>query len=245
MEAIHSFETMTTMAEPTRPRAGPSAIRLVELMLKDPARLHDLIRDDARQAELIPRFLAIAIVGFTIFGVAATVVLNAAGTWPPGVPASRWSDATAANLILAYVVGMIAATGVCLPSFYFYGLLAGLKISMLHVTTHAMKGMATSAVVLVGILPLYVAMALGMIVFQAPVSLLETTLYFGLGLPFVAGLWGVQSLYYGFLRLADTIPQECRFERSCFLRRLIMAWSGCYTVVTPVMIYTLWKQLAG
>ena len=48
-------------------------------MLKDRARLDELLREDSRQAELIPRFLAIALVGFTIYGVAATVVLNAAG----------------------------------------------------------------------------------------------------------------------------------------------------------------------
>ena len=84
------------------------------------------------------------------------------------MPTARWSDATAANLVLAYDLGLIAATGICLPSFYFYGLLAGLRISMLQVSTHATKCLATTAVVLVGILPFVRRAALGMIVFGDP-----------------------------------------------------------------------------
>ena len=183
-------------------------------MLKDRARLDELMREESRQAELIPRFLAIALVGFTIYGVAATVVLNAAGTSSRWVPMARWAHATAANLVLAYDLGLIAAAGICLPSFYFYGLLAGLRISMLQVTTHTVKCLATTAVVLVGILPLYVALALGAIVFEAPASWLHRTVDLGLLLPFIAGLWGVRSLYVGFTRLCDTIRPDRREARA-------------------------------
>ena len=74
--------------------------------------------------------LAIALVGFTIFGVTLTVILNLAATEAPWIPAARWGGPSVVNLILAYDLGLIAATGVCLPSFYFYGLLAGVKTSM-------------------------------------------------------------------------------------------------------------------
>jgi hypothetical protein len=234
------------IAEAT-PIAGEegSASGLVELMLKDRARLDELLREDSRQAELIPRFLAIALVGFTIYGVAATVVLNAAGTSSPWVPTARWAHATAANLVLAYDLGLIAAAGVCLPSFYFYGLLAGLRISMLQVTTHTVKCLATTAVALVGILPLYVAVALGAIVFEAPASWLDRTVDLGLLLPFIAGLWGVRSLYLGFTRLCDTIRPDRREARAVFLSRLTLAWAACYSVVTPVMIHALWRHFSG
>ena len=222
-----------------------SAFGLVELTLKKPDRLDRLVRDDARQAELITQFLAIALVGFTIFGVAATVVLNTAGQWPTGVPAAGWGSRSVANLILAYDLGMVAATGVCLPSFYFYGLLAGVKTSMLQVVAHAMKGTATTAITLVGILPIYVAVVLGMIVFGASPDYTRLTLYVALALPFIAGLWGVWTLYVGFTGLVDTMTPERQCRRGCLLRRLVVAWSVCYTAVSPLMIYTLWHRFSA
>jgi hypothetical protein len=218
---------------------------LVELMLKDRRRLDAIIRDEVRAPDLIPRLLAVALLGFTIFGVAATLIVNLVSVLPPWVPSARWANGTWASLTLAYVVGLVAATGVCLPSFYFYGLLAGVKLSMLQATAHAVKCLAVTAVVLVGALPIYVAVSLGMIVFSAPADWMRWTTGVGLALPFVAGLWGVRSLFVGFTDLADTLPARRLARRATFLRRLTLAWSVCYTTVTPVMIYWLWTRLAG
>ena len=77
MATVHPVPWMPSRR---RPEAECSASGLVELMLKDRAGLDELMREESRQAELIPRFLAIALMGFTIYGIAATVVLNAAGT---------------------------------------------------------------------------------------------------------------------------------------------------------------------
>jgi hypothetical protein len=227
-----------------------STVGLVELMLKGPERLDDITRDETRQAGLVTKFLAISLIGFTIFGVAATVMLNAgvalgtARSWPERIPDASWGEWSLANLTLAYDIGLIAATGICLPSFYFYGLLAGVKTSMLGVLAHAMKGMSVAAVTLVGILPIYLAVVLGMIVFKLPAHLTELTLYGALALPFVAGLNGVRSLYVGFMRLTDTLPANRRCRRACLLRRLVFAWSACYTAVTPLMVYTIWNHLS-
>jgi hypothetical protein len=246
MEAMTIPHPFVGSTEPNCPRVGAATtLELVELLLKSPPALGELMRDESRQAELIPRFLAIGLIGFTIFGIAATVVLNAGPARPWWVPAADWLTASAANLVVSYDVGLVAATGVCLPSFYFYGLLAGLKISMLRVAAHSVKCLATTAVVLVGILPLYVALALGMIVFQAPMEWLRLTLGLGLALPFLAGLWGVRGLYLGFVALSDTLPPDQRDARGVFLRRLTLAWSACYTAVTPVMIASLWQHLSG
>ncbi|HEV3005276.1 MAG TPA: hypothetical protein VGX78_12490 [Pirellulales bacterium] len=229
--------------------ADTSSTSLLELLLKEPARLDALLRDQARQREAVPRLLALALAGFAIYGLAATVVLNALletrDYWPAGVPAAHWSDRSVANLLVAYCLGLVAANGVCLPSFYFYGLLAGVQTTMLGVTAHAMKGLAASALALVGILPVYVSLALAVIVFPLPEKLLAVTSALGLALPFIAGLWGVRSLYQGFVCLSDTIPSERRGDRACFLRRLLVAWCGCYTAVTPLMIYTLWNHFSG
>ena len=242
------MQTMTLGEEVTRPRASdspgeePRTMELVELMLKDRPRLDSLIRDEVHAPELIPRLLAVALIGYAVFGIATTLIVNLSHTQPFWMPSARWSDGAWASLTLAYVLGMVAATGVCLPSFYFYGLLAGVKLSMLQATAHAVKCLAVTAVVLVGALPIYVAIALGMIVFSAPAEATQWTIGMGLVLPFVAGLGGVYSLFVGFTGLADTLP-ACR--RACFLRRLTLAWSVCYSTVTPVMIYWLWTRFAG
>ena len=242
-------------------------LTLVEMILKAPRRLDRFIRDAAEQPKLIPQFLTISLISFALFGVALSVVLASARVSPqltaldaymnePGGPAdlvqfepidrfaTLWTSGEAWKLIGAYCFGLIAATGVCLPSLYFYGLLSGIKLSMLDVVVHAMKSKATSAVALMGILPIYIAVALGVMIFDwMPDLFRDWMLWLGFVLPFVAGLWGTRSLYLGFGELTDTLPADRCERRGCFLRRLVVSWAACYTAVSPVMIYTVWQAL--
>jgi hypothetical protein len=240
---------------------------LVEFILKAPRRLDRQIRESALQPALIPRFLAVSLISFATFGVALSLVLAAAhvtpeltaideyldrsGVSPPLVRfeenagfSSLWTTGGAWRVIVAYAFGLIAATGVCLPSLYFYGLLSGIRLSMLDVTTHAMKAKATTAVALMGILPLYIAVALGVAIFDwLPDVFRDGTIWLGFMLPFLAGLWGTHSLYRGLGGLTDTLPPDRCEQRGCFLRRLVVSWAACYTAVSPVMIYTVWQAL--
>jgi hypothetical protein len=227
-----------------------SALDLVELILKNPDRVDQLNREEDRQAELMPRFLGIALVSYALFSLAMILLLNAAGTraYPHqlvAAPPASLADGSALGLLLGYTIGMIATTGICLPSFYFFGLLAGVRMSMLQLTTQVLRCKASSAILLVGILPIYVAVVLGMIVCQVRPDTLESCLYLGLVLPFLAGLEGVRSLYRGVMGMAETLPPERRCRRECFLRRLTLSWAACYTVVAPVMIYRLWEFFSG
>lgn len=156
-----------------------------------------------------------------------------------------WFNGSALKLIIACCVGLIAATGVCLPSLYFYSLLAGIKMSMLDVTIHALKSKATAAVALIGILPIYAAISMGMVIFGADAEQMTLALILGLFLPFAAGFWGTASLHQGVATLCDTLPPERRERRACFLRRLVFSWSACYTAITPIMIFTLWEAMAN
>lgn len=237
---------------------------IIELILKNPLRLDRLIRDTSVQGLLIPRFLAIELVAFTLFAATLAVVMSSTGNWPrltaiaDYLQSSRqplfgfeqvglwgpWLDGSAIKMIAAYNIGLIAAVGVCLPSLYFYGLLAGVRMSMLDVVAHAIKSQAAMALMLVGILPMYVAIGLGVKVFNFPETVAQNVLCIGLILPFLAGLWGTQSLHVGFMGLADTMSPDRRCRRECFLRRLLLSWAACWTAVTPVMIYTLWEYLA-
>ena len=121
---------------------------------------------------------------------------------------------------------------------------SGVPMSMAGVTVHTLKGMATTATALVGILPIYMAFSLGVAVFEAPALLVDCVLQVGLLLPFGAGLFGARSLYAGFSALAGAMSPERRCQRACLLRRLVVSWSVCYAAVTPVMIYTLWEYFA-
>src|SRR5262249_31550529 len=135
-------------------------------------------------------------------------------------------------------------------------LLAGVRMRLSQIVSQVMCSKATTAVVLVGILPIYVAVVLGLVVFEADAQLLETCLYLGLALPFVAGaaggggprpaaaLAGVRALYRGGSGMAETMPPERRCRRACFFRRLTVSWAACYTAVSPVLIYRLWETLA-
>jgi hypothetical protein len=227
-----------------------SILGLVDMILKAPGQADAIARDEARQAELLPRFLGIALSSYTVFALVLVLLLNLASpagwpTWPLRVPPAHWNDGTFLAPVLAYTLGLVAASGLCLPSFYFIGLLAGVRLSWVQVIGIVARCKAASAVVLLGILPIYVAVILGLIVFRAQPEVLQVWLYPGLMLPFLAGLQGVVSIYHGVMGLADTLPTACRSERTCFLRRLTLGWSACYTAVAPVMIYRLWEFFAS
>lgn len=252
-------------AEP-KPLPDAHTASLIELILKDRGGLHRVLRTKTLHAALLPRFLGIALTGFVLFGVAMSLVLTVSGHWPelhaihewldhPGTSllsyestagqnAIRpWINGDAERLIAAYAFGLVAASGVCLPSLYFYCLLAGVRMTMADVVVHTVKAKAVSAVALVGILPIYVAVAMGTVIFNADPAFLSVTLGLGLILPCFAGFWGVSSLYEGFADLADLHPARCSEQRKCFLRRLVVSWSVCYTAVMPVMIYSIWEVL--
>jgi hypothetical protein len=243
-------------------------LALVELVLKDRRRLYRLLREPAASTALLPRLLAIALAGFVLFGVAMSLVLSVSGRWPSLTALATWVDVgseaplsfttiqsrfghlapwlngEALALVAAYAFGLVAASGVCLPSLYFYCLLAGVKMTMLDVVVHAVKSKAVASVALVGILPIYVALAMGVVIFGGGELLLGPTLLLGLVLPFIAGVWGTVSLYQGFAPLCDTMPAARAKRRECFLRRLVLSWSACYSAVMPVMIYSLWEVLS-
>jgi hypothetical protein len=231
--------------EPIMEVDDPSALGLAELLLKNRSQVDDMVRDESLQAVLIPRFLGIAVTSFTVFSLALAMLLSPMPAENlPGFLREAWIRSpgqAGVSLWFAYTFGLIAATGVCLPSFYFYGLLSGVRITLLQVTAHIMQGMAATSLMLLGLLPIYVAYVLGMIVFHATGTSIRPMIYIGLALPFVAGLYGVRTIYRGFMQLADTLPPERRCRRSCFLRRLTVACSACYTAVTPVMIYKVWE----
>ncbi|MCI0743181.1 MAG: hypothetical protein L0Y72_29490, partial [Gemmataceae bacterium] len=161
---------------------GQSVLGLVELLLKWPAGVDQLNRQPAWQRELFPRFLLIGECSYLLFALVMVFLLNLApaAAYPHNpwldLPPASWSDGTALGLVFAYTVGILLSACVCLPSFYFYSLLAGVKMSWLQITSLVGKGTAANAVLLLGILPIYVAIVLGLVVFEAPAENLQWAL---------------------------------------------------------------------
>jgi hypothetical protein len=82
---------------------------------------------------------------------------------------------------------------------------------------------------------------MGVVIFGAGERHLHATMLLGLVLPFIAGFWGTVSLYQGFSQVCETMPSDRVARRECFLRRLVLSWSACYSAVMPVMIFSLWE----
>src|SRR5260370_3113363 len=137
-----------------------SALGLTELLLKNSRKVDSLVRDETWQADLIPRFLGIAVTSFSVFSLALAIILSLVPTdYLPNVLRDAWQrNPTSAgfSLGLADVLGLISATAVCLPVSYFYGLFTGVRVTVLQVTTHITEGMAATVFVLLGLLPVYV-----------------------------------------------------------------------------------------
>jgi hypothetical protein len=235
--------------EEPAPAKGETTLELVELLLKNPVRLQQLNRDPRRQGELVPRFLLIALSGYLLYSCMMVLLINVAPTGNAEflllpMPAARWHDGSALSLPLAYTLSIVLASCVCLPSFYFYSLLAGVRITWLQIVGLITRATAYNGVILLGLVPIYVALMMGLIVFTSPPEIVQWSLMVGLALPFVAGPWGLWTIHRGIADLAAQMPLEWRCRRECMLRRLTLAWGGVYTVVLPVMIYRLWEYLA-
>jgi len=97
-------------------------------------------------------------------------------------------------------------------------------------------------VLLLGVLPIYVAIALASVV-----GLIDggpELVSWGLALPFLVGLWGLRSLWSSFRRLSQTLPVAHR-RRPWFLPRMVLAWGVVYSLVAPLALYRLIEALAA
>lgn len=219
--------------------------RLFDLVLRRPDRLRQALLDPGLHHLLTTRLLLISLAGFTLFGLATSVIFHVSGPLPLGLPHVSWRDGSALAWVAAVDLGLIAALGICLPSFYFYGLLAGVRTTMVECVVHALRSTAVAATITVGILPIYVAVFLAFVLFDSPPGWEDAGIVLGLALPLAGCAVGLRSMVTAFSDLAARLPRERQEARRCFLGRLLVSWSGVYTAVAPVMVATLWRHFAG
>jgi hypothetical protein len=229
--------------EPTVVDLEPTLANLTEMTLKRPDDLRSVSRDEELQPRVVLNLLLIGLSGIALFSIAFTIILACA---PPldWVPRVSLSDRSLFRPLLTYTIGMVGALGLCLPSFYFYGLLAGVRASMLQVTAISLHALANTGMILMGLLPIYVGAILGVIVIGATDGPLYPFLVgVGLLLPFVSGLATLRVMYRGFVDLLRTLPEARAEGRAPMVRLLAVAWAALYTAVAPVTLWAVRTQM--
>ena len=236
---MEDFNTNTSESGWRQDRGPISLLRYFELLLKNRAELSAVLRAGDRLGDALQKLLAISLIGFGVYAATIAAVLHLSRV-NGGLNRFGWI-----SLLVSYTIGPIATLGVCLPSFYFYALLAGVQPSMLQVAVQSVRAITVTSVLLLGIMPLYLAVVVGLYIIGGPQdSAFIQSLTAGFLLPIFAGVYGVVTFYKGFVDLASTLPPQRRRTRARFLTRMALAQAGLYAFVMPVMIYTLLDSLS-
>lgn len=207
---------------------------MFELVLRRPRLLDRYLRDEASLPRAIQSLVTLSVAGLAVYGliVGASAQLareQLTGTFfTAGLPA-LWTP-------LAFVGAFLGAIGLCLPSFYFFAQLSGLDASFRLVTAQALRGVATTAVLLLGASPFYAAWLLGNVV--GVFDDVQFTLRLGLVLPFLVGLFGVGAVERAFRSMLDVLPVTHQ-RRGNFVRRMVLAWGALFTAIAPVALLRL------
>lgn len=216
---------MSTLALP----AGPG---LVHLLLHDREAMDLTMADAGASTAALPGMIATSLLGYAAFGAAHGYALTL-------LHPVRYPDLTLtiAGVTLAYGGAFFGAKLACVPSAYFYALLAGVRTHSLRLTVEAMRAQATQGVVLLGLVPVYFAAVLG-IALADPKSAVAVEAI-GWALPFVAGFWGVAQLYRALSRLVRKAPDGAR---SAMPSLLVFAWTALVALLAPMgtarLLYT-------
>ncbi len=242
------MDTAAALPPSPAPNAAPPP-GLVDLLLRERTAADALCADREAAATLLPQLVGVGAVGIAAGAVVhgGLLVANGAtladhaladgpGWWAP------------LALFLSFEVAFTAAQLAGLPSFYFFGLLAGIRTHGWRIAVESLRARATAAVVLLGLLPIYFAVGLGAaLLFDAPGFGGQVqgrlVLMAGYALPFVAGLAAPASLYRAFCGLVPTGPDGTGGRRPMPLL-LVFAWSGFFSTLAPLGAWRLLTLLS-
>jgi hypothetical protein len=234
-ESLVAAEDAAPVEKPASAPIPRTARGIFELVLRGDPELDDRLLDERELPDNIRKLLAISIVGMAAHG--AVVGLVNLAFLP--------STVTPTALLytpITLVGGFLTALVVCLPSFYFYTQLSGLDAPFRLVAAQAVRVMATTSVLLLGLLPFYAAFAL-----SHTVGLIEEpryVLFIGWLAPFVVGLCGIRTLLRAFRHLSGTIAIT-HARRGNFLLRMVLCWGAVFVMVAPIACYRIGAALFG
>lgn len=221
--------------KPAEPEEEMPAVRpsMFDLVLRRPRLLDRILREEGALPKAIQDLASLSVVGLAVYGL--VVGASAQLVRDRLIPSSFFaSGLPAVWMPLAFVLAFLGAICICLPSFYFFTQLSGLDASFRMVTAQALRGVASTAVLLLGAAPFYAAWVLGNVVglFED----VDTTLQVGMAIPFAVGLFGVGAVYQAFRSMVDVLPVTHQ-RRGNFVRRMVLAWGALFTAIAPVALY--------
>lgn len=212
----------------------------VERLLRDDETLDRSMMDPEELPSLLRRFLVVAGAGLLLHGLVVGLVSKFVVA-DFGFSAGSWFAAAGApwTVPFALVGAFLTATAVGLPSFYFYARLAGADVSFPVVVAQSLRALAQTSVALWAILPFYTAIVLSS---ALGVAHDVTVVQWGLGLPFVAGLYGIRSVYRSFARLVDRDAESESLRLVSHARRtgllgMVLGWGALFTTVAPIALW--------
>lgn len=208
---------------------GPVEEPLARLLLEDPTRLDTHFADPGGVAAVMPRLVTVSVTATVAHALALAVVGHQLDH----------HDILARTLELsqAYGLGFFGAQVAALPSAWFYALLAGIRQPAWRVAGEAMRAHATTSMVLLGLLPVWFAGALGATWLDQGHYLPLISMgagALGLALPFLAGLAGTRALYGAFRRQVAERRRDPEAARSPAPLLLVLAWALLFTTMAPV-----------
>ncbi len=226
-------DVAASFVAPPAPAARPRSPGVFELVLREPARLSEMLANEAQLPGATQRLLGLSLLGLLVHGAllgasVGSVRLRELAWLQHGQPV-LWMP-------VCMALAFVGALGICLPSFYFYTQLSGLDASVRLVAAQALRTQATTSQLLLGFQPFYAAaiLAAGLGLWEEP----DTVVLAGLALPFVAGLFGLRALHRGFRDLAATLPVT-HARRGRFLTRMVLCWGAVFSVIAPVALWRL------
>jgi hypothetical protein len=214
---------------------------ITEMILRDQKNLSALIQDEHRSMPTITRLLIISIAGLSVHGLVLGAVTEILGIGPSSELGFMSGGHPVLWMAPVFVAAFMGALSICLPSFYFYTQLSGLDASFRVVTAQALRAQATTSVLLLGALPVYVAIALASVL-HVMVSA-DQAITIGIALPFLIGLFGVRAVQNGFRDLLTSLPIT-HARRGNFVGRMVLAWGAVYTAIAPIALYRLAESLS-
>jgi hypothetical protein len=223
------------------PNTAPASTGMVDLLLRERAATDTLCADQDQAAAILPRLLGIAAIGVAAWAAVegGLLVGSAQVVFPEALAGGPWWWAPVA-LFVAYETAFLGVQLAGLPSFYFYGLLAGIRTHGWRIAVESLRARATAAVVLLGVLPVYLAVGLGLVLVFPDSTVLGMTLHTlfltvgGMALPFLCGLAAPLSLYRAFTRMVAEVQVDGATRRRPMPVVLVLAWSVFFSVLAPL-----------
>lgn len=231
-----SSKAPSSKAPAPQAAAARSALGDLDTLIRNPRGLDAALLDPAALPRWLHGLIRLSVLGLALHGlvVGGIAWLGGWSSWLGGLPV--------VTLPLTLVASFLLTLAVCLPSFYFYTQLSGLDVPLRFVVVQALRVQAHTSVLLLGMLPIYAAVALATVL-PLDVSV-EAVIHLGLALPFLVGLSGITALLRSFKHLLPAIPIT-HARRGRFLLRMVLAWGAVFSVVAPVAMWRIGSVLAG